>query len=151
MITDIIEHASLYYHLSPGIRVALQYLSQTDLVSAEPGRYDFHAGCYAMVQDYESKPADNKRYEAHRRYIDVQFVVSGKEQIGYADYSALRSVEPFSEEKDVEWFEGDGSFIRAAAGTFVVLFPHDAHKPGVALDGPGPVRKVVVKVPAERQ
>jgi YhcH/YjgK/YiaL family protein len=152
MIVDSIANASLYYSLSPGIEIALRFLASTDLMTLAPGRHELSGGCYANVQDYETAPREKKRWEAHRKYVDVQFIASGCEQIGCACIGSgnVRSVEDYKDSGDIEWFEGDGSFIRAEAGKFVILYPHEAHMPGVADGSPGQVRKVVVKVPVER-
>jgi len=163
MVVDNIQQASLYYALSPGIETALRYLASTDLRAAQPGRHELAGGCFALVQDYDTMPREEKKWEAHRKYIDVQFIARGVELMGYAPVgdpstssgcsglaSALRSVEEYDDPKDVEFFEGDGSFVVAREAVFIILFPHDAHMPGVAEISPGPVRKVVVKVPIER-
>lgn len=163
MIVDNIQNASLYYVLSPGFETALRYLASTDLLAAEPVRHELGGGCFALVQDYETARREEKRWEAHRTYIDVQFIARGTELMGYAPLfdpstspecsalsSALQSVVEYDDDKDIERFEGDGSFITAREGTFVVLFPQDAHMPGVAAGSPESVRKVVVKVPVER-
>jgi biofilm protein TabA len=147
MIADDIRNASLYAGLAPGIATALKYLADTDFSRVEPGRYEIGGGCYCLVQDYTTAPREQKRYEAHRQYVDVQFIDSGVELIGHADVGTLRVLEEYDESKDVAFLEGEGSFVIARAGTFVILFPHDAHIPGVALAQPEPVRKVVAKVP----
>jgi len=147
MIADDIRNASLYACSSPGIAAALNYLAATDFSSVEPGRYEIGGGCYCIVQDYETAPREQKRYEAHRKYVDVQFIASGQELIGYANTWTLRAVEDYDEAGDVAWFEGEGGFVMARAGTFVILFPDDAHMPGVAMAEPVAVRKVVAKVP----
>lgn len=149
MITDSIAKASLYYGVSPGIEIALRYLLTTDMMTLAPGRHDLAGGCYAMVQDYETVGREKKRWEAHREYVDVQFIASGVELIGCADCSTLRQLENYNDEKDIEWFEGNGDFVTAMQGSFVILFPHEAHMPGVVGDRPSKVRKVVVKVPVE--
>lgn len=150
MIADHIDHASCYYALGTGIETALRYLASEDMSKREPGRYDLPGGCFALVQDYESAPREEKRWEAHRKYIDVQFVASGVELIGCGCTNQLQVAEEYDDAKDVTWFEGEGSYIEARAGTFLILYPHDAHMPGVAAGEPQPVRKVVVKVPVER-
>ena len=147
MVVDEIRNASLYNTLGPGIETALRYLESADVPALEPGRHEIGGGCFAIVQDYSASPREGKRWEAHRDYIDVQFIASGRELIGYADIEALRVIEAYDAAKDISWHEGDGSFITARAGTFMILFPHDAHMPGVAIDGPEAVRKVVVKIP----
>lgn len=150
MVVDNIQQASLYYALSPGIETALRYLASTDLQAAQPGRHELAGGCFALVQDYDTMPREEKKWEAHRKYIDVQFIARGIELMGYADCSMLRMVEEYDDAKDVEFLEGDGSFVVAREAVFIILFPRDAHMPGVAEISPGPVRKVVVKVPIER-
>jgi len=147
MVVDGISHASLYYALGSGIEAALRYLEDADFSKTEPGRHDIGGGRFAIVQDYQTAPREEKRWEAHRKYIDVQYVASGAELMGYAGMEAARVVEDYDESKDVMFLAGDGSFVMARTGTFVILFPHDAHMPGVAVDGPEAVRKVVVKIP----
>jgi YhcH/YjgK/YiaL family protein len=147
MVLDDIRNASLYSGLAPGIQTALRYLSETDCARLEPGRYEIGDGCYCIAQDYVTAPREQKRWEAHRSYVDVQFVASGAELIGYADIGTLRVIEDYDKSKDVTWLDGDGDFVTARAGTFVILFPHDAHMPGAAAAEPEAVRKVVVKVP----
>lgn len=149
MVVDEIRNASVYYGLGPGIETALRYVRDTDFSGIEPGRYEIGGGCYAMVQDYTTAPREEKRWEAHRGYIDVQFVASGAEVIGYANIKALRVIEDYDAVKDVAWFEGDGSFVATGVGTFVILYPEDAHMPGVAVGTPEPVRKVIVKIPVQ--
>jgi YhcH/YjgK/YiaL family protein len=147
MIADDIRNSSLYACLSPGIDAALKYLAGTDFSRVGPGRHEIGEGCYCIVQDYTTAPREQKRYEAHRKYVDVQFIASGEELIGHADIATLRAAEDYDESRDVAWFEGEGDFVTARAGVFVILFPHDAHMPGVSLAGCEAVRKVVAKVP----
>ncbi len=147
MIIDNISNASQYYSLGPRIKLALEYLQRFDAESVPPGRYEISGDeVFALVQDYATKPREAKRWEAHRDYIDVQFVASGSELMGYADRSALGPAE-YDSVKDIEFPDGEGGeFLRVPAGTFVIFTPDDAHIPGVSIDGPEEVRKVVVKV-----
>jgi YhcH/YjgK/YiaL family protein len=146
MIIDQLKNAHLYYNLSGGIAAALRYLQNTDPTKVEPGRYALDGdNLYAMVQQYETKPRDQGFWEAHRKYIDVQYVAQGTEHMGFSHLSQLRP-QPYDEEKDFLKLEGEGEFFLMRAGTFVILGPDDAHMPGMAVDQPRPVRKVVVKV-----
>jgi len=147
MVFDDIGNVSLYFGLGPGIARALAHVSGTDFATVEPGRYELEQGCYCMVQDYETAPREQKRFEAHRQYVDVQFIASGEERIGHALIDTLREVEVYDESKDVVWFVGEGNFVTTCPGTFMILFPHDAHMPGVSVAQADAVRKVVVKVP----
>lgn len=148
MVVDALHRAEYYYGLGEGIATGLKWLRENDVSLLDPGRYEL-AGteCYAIVMDYVTKPSDEGVFEAHRKYIDIQFVASGVEKFGWAD-AAGRSVSvDYDESRDIVFLHGDGDFVTMEAGYFAVFFPHDAHMPAVAVDSPGPVRKVVVKVP----
>lgn len=147
MIVDQIRNASMYYELGPGIEAALRYLESTDFTVIEPGKYDISGGSYALVQSYVAKSGEGRLWEAHRNYIDVQFMASGRELIGYADIRSLQMDEEYEESKDVAMLTGEGSFVAMQTGTFMILFPDDAHMPCVELTPSEEIRKVVVKVP----
>jgi len=147
MIIDNIKNASVYNGVNPGIRRALEYLAQTDVIALAPGRYAIDGDrVFALVQRYDTKPREQGVWEAHRRYIDVQFVAAGLESMGYARIGSLTVTRPYAAEKDCELLEGNGDFVTAAAGTFVVFFPHDAHMPCLSFGKSQAVVKVVVKV-----
>ena len=84
-------------------------------------------------------------WEAHRRYIDVQYVHVGGEHLGHAHLSTLVAGE-YDADRDLVPATGSGSLVALAAGSFAILWPQDAHRPGVAVDAPRHVRKVVLKV-----
>jgi len=147
MIADRITNAPLYVSLSPRLAAALEYLRQTDFCRVPQGRYELDgANLYVLVQEYTTKPRAMGRWEAHRRYMDVQYLVAGEELVGYANVQNLRLVENYDEGRDVMFFEGDGDFLTMHPGTFVILFPEDAHMPGVTVRGLVAVKKVVAKV-----
>lgn len=149
MIVDIIGNASHYLGLGERIAAGLRYLQETDCATVEAGRYDIDGdNLFALVMDVETEPIEKRSYEAHRRYIDIQFVVSGSERQGWAPVAAM-DAGPYDEEKDLIKLTGEGSLVTLPPGTFVIYFPHDAHMPGVAVGEPAAVRKVVVKVLAE--
>ena len=151
MVIDNIKNAGLYYCMGRGIEAALRFLENTDLERSGIGRHDIQGdNCYALVQEYETKPPGV--WEAHRKYTDVQFIVSGEELMGYANLDTMRSMKitgDYDDSKDVFKFEGEGDFLRCGPGTFVIFTPHDAHMPTIAVVDPQRVRKVVVKVLAE--
>lgn len=149
MIIDHIKNVSFYGGIHPGIDRALEYLSQTDLAALDSGRYALDGDrVFALVQRYDTKPREQGVWEAHRRYIDVQYVAAGLERMGYAPLESLTVTQPYVSDKDCELLAGNGDFILASAGTFAVFFPQDAHMPGLACEQPRPVVKVVVKVEA---
>lgn len=146
MVIDQLKNAHYYYNLGEGIAAALRYLQNTDPTKVETGRYVLDGEkLYAMVQQYDTKPKAQGFWEAHRKYIDVQYVARGTEHMGFTHLSQLHP-QPYDEEKDFLKLEGEGEFLTMRAGTFVILGPDDAHMPGMAVSAPQPVRKVVVKV-----
>jgi biofilm protein TabA len=147
MILDRIQNAAGYRGLGRNFSDALDYLAHTDFSVLAPGRVEMDGErMFALVQGYDSKPREQGFWEAHRRYIDVQFIAAGCERMGYAPVSTLAVARPYAPETDLATFEGSGDFFTAPAGTFAVFFPQDAHMPGLAPDRPAPVRKVVVKI-----
>jgi YhcH/YjgK/YiaL family protein len=147
VIIDHIEQADKYAAIHTGIGQAFQYLQTTDLEMLNPGRYPIDGDrLFAIVETYETKPHDQGRWEAHQRYIDIQYVIAGSEKMGYAQVGDLELTHAYDPEKDIAWFAGDGSMVTVTAGSFVVFFPEDAHMPGLADEEPATVRKVVVKI-----
>ena len=147
MILDRIDHASAYFALNTSFRQTFDFLCGTDLPLMSPGRVELDGSrLFALVQHYETKPLEQGVWEAHRNYIDVQYVVSGREIMGYAPVMSLSSLQPYSADSDLATFEGEGVYFAAQAGTFAVFFPHDAHMPGLAEETPEPTIKVVVKI-----
>ncbi len=151
MIIDLLNHAPLYLGVHKRLSVAFDYLRKTDLDRIEPGTQEIDARrVYVMAQQYETKPMEKGRWEAHRKYIDVQYVHRGVELFGYASLRDLKAG-PYDEAKDFLSLqaEGKGDFFRLGEGTFVILFPQDGHMPGMAISTPQAVKKFVVKVAIE--
>ncbi len=146
MIIDQLKNAPFYLRVTKGLTTAFHYLQNTDLTKVAPGKYEIDgSNVYALVQQYETKLKEKGRWEAHRRYLDVQYVFKGVEQIGYANLEQLQGGE-YDEAKDFWTLSGEGDFFVVRAGTFVILAPQDGHMPGIAVSSPQPVKKIVVKV-----
>jgi len=131
---------------------AFAWLKSNDLNSLELKRYDIDGdNVYATVSEYLSKNDEDARYEAHRKYIDIQYVAAGKELIGITPLSQKKDVlEPFDATKDIEFFTVTGwENHLAVPDRFFILFPEDAHRPGLKDGENSPVRKIVVKVKVE--
>jgi YhcH/YjgK/YiaL family protein len=146
MIADRLANGLRYKALGPRIARAIEFLEGTDLFAIADGRHDLDdSNVYALVQRYTSKvPADCK-WEAHRLYADLQYVVAGEERIGYGPIDRFTR-NGYDASKDFEALTGDGDFVRVHAGGFVLLWPGEVHMPQVAVDAPAPVKKVVVKI-----
>lgn len=134
--------------LAEKIAEALEIINGLDQEKLEVGKYPVNDDFYYMVQEYTSKEPDTARYEAHEKYVDIQYVISGIESIRITPVSALTVKEPYKEEKDVVFFEAPERAAEAVltGGSYVVLYPEDAHQPGVRVGEPVTVRKIVGKV-----
>ncbi|MBN8579317.1 MAG: YhcH/YjgK/YiaL family protein [Anaerolineae bacterium] len=148
MIIDRIENATLYYPLHPKFKQAFDYVNSIDVYSIPVGRHEIDNKMYVLVQEYTTKLKEQGKWEAHRRYIDLQYVVQGAEGIGYVNIHDLRQDE-YVAEKDFLPLFGEGQQIELRSGYFVLLFPEDAHMPSMALDQSQPARKIVVKIAVE--
>jgi YhcH/YjgK/YiaL family protein len=147
MILDTLANRHLYSGLNPRIVTALDYLARTDLSRIECGKHTIDGSAlFLLAQEYETRPMEACNWEAHHRYIDVQFVMKGTERMGYSPLSRLTVKEPYSEEKDFALFAGNGDFFDVHEGMFVIFMPDDAHMPGVRSASSTHVRKMVLKV-----
>jgi biofilm protein TabA len=146
LVFDHISRIEQYAGLARPLRAALDWLARTDVATIECGRHDLDGErVFALVQEYTTRALDECRWEAHRRYCDVQFLARGVERIGFAPRERMSVVEAYDAERDVEFLAGTGDFATLRAGGFMILWPHDAHMPCVVLAEPQPVRKIVVK------
>lgn len=150
MVFDRLKNSSQFFPLGERITKALQYLSQTDFTNLESGKYEIDGeNIFALVQTYNTKPFSAGKWEAHKKYIDVQYIVSGKEKMGFTETTKVIIMEEYDEEKDCAIYKGEGNFLIADEGHFAIFFPSDVHMPGMAINIPKEVKKVVVKVKTE--
>jgi YhcH/YjgK/YiaL family protein len=146
MIADLLTNARLYTALGPGIAQGLRFLTETDLPALTPGKHEIDGTrLFALVSDYIPKPLAECRWEAHRRYVDLQYMVSGIERMGFAPAPKMRETS-YQADRDLAWLEGTGDFLTFGAGQFMLLWPGDAHMPGVEAGVSWQARKVVVKI-----
>jgi len=149
MIIDKLENASLYYGISQKIAAALKYLKNADLTEFQNGKYEIEGdNIFVIVQEYNTKPLSEGKFEAHRKYIDIQYMIKGKEKMGYVSVDKLKPITQYDEEKDIIFFEGDGDFIAVDEGFFVIFHPQDAHMPGIEIEASQYVKKAVIKIKA---
>jgi biofilm protein TabA len=148
MILDILSHRGRYRGIGSGIERALDYLAKTDFAALEDGKHPIETDeIYALVMSYDTEPESARSFEAHRRYLDVQCILSGREFIYWAPMEELTPKGEYSDEKDIVFLSGEArARLQLTPGSFAVFYPEDAHKPNCAWDGPQTMRKVVVKV-----
>lgn len=151
MIFSSIEHVRDNDLSAARFAKALAFLAREDLAALAPGRHEIDGDeVFANVQELVTVPAGEKSYEAHRRYADIHYVVSGTELICVAPVGECEPVGEFSEADDFGLFTPGDREASAVlrAGDLVVTPPCDAHKPGCYPAGaePAPLRKICVKV-----
>ena len=147
MILDKLENADLYICISENLKKGFEFLKNTDLQSIEIGRYEVEGkDVFALVSEYDSKKPEDCRLEAHQIYADIQYIVSGKEAIGFVTLKNQEVTLAYNPEKDIVFFSGETTPLILEAGMFAVFFPQDVHRPCMQIDGSEKVKKVVVKV-----
>ncbi len=154
MILDHLSRSELYYHLDPRLKLAWEFLQNNDPLALPLGRTTVDGDyVFALTQEYVPREESECRLEAHRRYFDIQYVASGEEKMGWAALEGLEVTEPYSEERDVAFFQGTCELLLVKAGFFTVFSPHDVHKPMVrpTEDATQKIRKIVMKVQPYRQ
>lgn len=102
---------------------------------------------FCNLVKFVSKQEKECKYEAHKKYIDVHYIVKGAEGIATADVNRLHEDTPFDEAKDIGFYTGneEGRYY-LKKGDFMVCYPSDAHKVGMAIEEPAEIEKIVVKI-----
>lgn len=146
MVIDKIENFKLYEKLSDKIAQAFAYINETDFSQITLGKHEIDKDdVFALVQEYDTKDESEGKLEGHRRYIDVQYIVSGTELMGVTSLANQKLITR-DDENDYAFFEGDSSFVKVDAGMFVIFFPDDLHMPCIKFRQVSKVKKVVIKV-----
>jgi YhcH/YjgK/YiaL family protein len=147
MIIDKLTNSHLYKGLGEGISKAFDYLSKTDFTKIELSKYDIDGdNIFALVNEYNTKDESEGKLEAHKKYIDVQFVAKGRELMGYAPLENQKAIDEYNEKNDITFYSGEKTFTLVNEGIFAIFFPTDVHMPGIKVEKSEYVKKVVIKV-----
>lgn len=147
MVIDNIKNAVKYYGLGEKIETALKWIQNQDFSRIPVGRIDIDGdNIYAGISEYNTRKKEDGFWEAHKKYIDVQYVASGSEIMGWANIEDMKVSSDYDNAKDFYKLDGNGSFIEAPVGTFAIFYPNDAHMPNIILHHSEKVKKIVVKV-----
>jgi len=148
MIYDKINNIALYKGLSTDIYEGLLFLNAATK-DLENGVYVINPSVNAIVSEYTTKEVNEYGYEAHREYIDIQYLISGEEIIGSLPLEYLKEIKPYNKDCDAAFYVGTGikhQELLLSNGYFTILFPQDGHMPQLCVDTSVSVKKVVVKV-----
>lgn len=153
MIKDNLQHLAYYNYLNPDIKTGLKYVRDTKFDELEDGRHEIVEGkIYANIQSYETKPESECKFEAHRKYVDIQFMIKGEEKMGTTSIDDFDETEEYNEEKDVVFLslkeekKENIKVLHVREKEFAIFYPQDAHQPCMMIENPANVRKVVVKI-----
>ena len=138
---------SLFNEIGQNLQKGLDWLRKTDLENLADGKYLIDGErIFANVQSYETKIT--APFEAHKKYIDIQYMIKGEEKIGVVNYDVCTTVEQYNSQKDIEFLDCSENinYCTLKEGEFLILYPDDAHQPSLAIDNPDFVKKAVVKV-----
>ena len=148
MIVDTLANAGRYRGITPLLDRGLEEMKRLAGSPLAEGRHELAgAKLAAIFSSYQTGDPEEKLFEAHRRFIDIQVVLQGRETLYWAPLLSLEPREEYSESDDISFFTGPASIaVPLEPGWFTVLFPQDAHKPGCVTGSPTRVRKLVIKV-----
>ena len=150
MIIDKLENAAIYAGLGKEFEAGFAFLKHAVAEDLAPGKYEIDGDAlYASVQEYVTFPDEGRVYEGHKKYIDLQFIVSGTERLEIVDIARAEETTPYDESIDAAFFapEATPTTLILQASDFAIFYPHDLHRPGLRASGEGvPVKKIVVKI-----
>ena len=149
MIVANIKDAKRYYGVLPEFKDIFEKLSALTPDSPTGGNeYDGFRIGVSEGATYDVKPQDGtpREFEAHRKFLDIHYVIDGVECMGYADIDTLTPTTEYNDEKDYQMLSGHVNKIILNKGDFCVVFPEDAHLPQMIGDDDKWVKKAVVKM-----
>ena len=144
MIVCPFKDLSRYALLIPGLKEAAAAIAA--LEDLEPKTVGLSGGNRFFIQQVTTRPTEGATFEAHRNYLDVQYILEGEEYVGWAPLETVTEDVPYSHEKDIGFYTGPAEIFRVTAGNCYVVFPEDAHMPGMHLDAPKSLKKIVIKL-----
>lgn len=148
MIYDHISNLANYKSVSKNIGKFVDYIKQHDITVYEPGVYEIDEDIFFTVKTYEPRLPESAGWETHKKFIDIQYVIEGKELMGVAPSSILTVKEPYNDEQDkMTYLPTDKeATLKLWPGMFALLLPQDAHHPTL-IDGEVTLnKKAVVKI-----
>ena len=140
------KDALAYRGIHPNLDLALEHITPEFLASVGSERVELKGGVYATRFTYETVPAEESFFEAHKKYLDIHIMAEGSEKVEIAPPEALAEFDRV-EANDFYAYRGEGDYkLILSPGDFLVVFPGDAHRIKMQVDGPKTVSKVVFKV-----
>lgn len=148
MIFDRLSNSKQYEKLNEKFKNGFDFLKNNNLKEMKDGRYDVAEGVFANVQSLKTKNKTEKKWEVHKDYIDIQYVIKGEECMGYGILEDFKKVVvPYDKEKDIEFLDGEKfNYIDVNENDFVIFYPNDVHAPMLSVKEDVEIKKVIVKI-----
>jgi YhcH/YjgK/YiaL family protein len=150
MVLDNVKNSKLYFNLNDKFKAAFDFIDKAVSGNYDAGKYEINGqDLYANIDVYNTKLAADGKFEGHKKYIDVQYVVSGTEAMKVVDDKNTVANSQDNAPNDCMFYQDSelSSVIIVEQGSFAIFYPNDIHMPGLALnDIPSKVKKIVVKV-----
>ncbi|WP_162052609.1 YhcH/YjgK/YiaL family protein [Pontibacter pamirensis] len=146
MVLDSLQNANRYYTLHPLFEQAFRFLQETDLLALSQGQQAIEGrNLFAIISEGTGTTEKEAKLEVHRKYIDLQYVISGTDHMGWKSLAFCEQPDiPYIEERDAAFFpDKTGNWFDVPAGYFTIFYPDDAH---AAMITEETVRKVVLKI-----
>jgi len=148
MIYDKIENCDKYLGISHNLDRALDFIKNQDLNSLKPGRNEISGDeLFVMLFEYETKDESEAVYESHKKYIDIQLLISGEETFRATTFDNQEVINIYNEDKDIEFFNiSNGVDFHLCNGFFVLVMPGELHSPSIKYKKRAKVKKLVFKI-----
>lgn len=148
MVYDKLDNAALYENMHKGFKKAFDFLR--DYKGMPSGKIAIDGDdVYASVNnEAAAKEINLAKFETHKKYIDIQYILQGEEKFGIQGVSSLKENTPYDEKKDIAFYDGSpekASFINFKANDFIIVFPNDGHLPCCKANGL-PLKRIIIKV-----
>jgi biofilm protein TabA len=144
---DKVQFAKQYHLNQAAWDKVFAYLKNTDLKTLANGRHVIDGdNVYAIVTEAPTKDYDKTAFESHRKYIDLQYVITGEENMAKAPVTSVTVSKPYDDATDLANYTGEGKIYTVPEGTFMLFFPTDAHRPNITPGGNKVVKKIVIKI-----
>ena len=146
MVFDTLDNAHFYASMHPRFPAAFEFFRSGRATTLPDGEFELDGRqLYVMIASFPGRGRKGAKLESHRRYIDIQYVLKGSDEIGLLPTSQCRDVEmPYVEDRDLILYrDHPTNWLIVPEGSFAIFYPDDAHAP---LAGTAPVSKAVLKV-----
>ncbi len=148
MIVDHINQYDLYIGNNKKIDQAISIIKEMSFEDLQPKTYEIDGEeIFFNLIEYETKLEEERFWESHKKYIDLHYILEGKEFIGYEQFAKMKIKQDYNEADDYFLLEGSlQSKIMLQKGDFMILYPNDVHMTGIKVAEREKVRKVVFKI-----